>query len=306
MTFSEKVKTEWCGIEQKSDCCKRAQAYGMALFGKSFSEEAISLHTIHKQVADCYADLLVCLTGCIVTVTEIERDSGDKTLYLVEVEDREDRLRILEYFGHTAKTDTLRINRELLENDCCKRAFLRGSMMVCASITDPMKEYHMECVVSCSELAEDLAGLMGEFSIRAKITTRKENFILYLKESETIEDLLTLTGAVKNCLELMDVKILKNVRNKVNRVTNCETANIGKTVAASSEQVRDIEWIIAHKGIHYLSDELQVVANLRLENPELSLAELCEISNTGLSKSGMNHRLKKISEIAAKLRGSDM
>lgn len=109
-------------------------------------------------------------------------------------------------------------------------------------------------------------------------------------------------GAVKSSLELMNIKILKDVRNKVNRVTNCETANIEKTVAASSMQVKSIEWIMTHKGLDYLPEELKTVAQLRLENPELSLSELCEISGLGLSRSGMNHRLKKIMEIADHLK----
>ena len=109
-------------------------------------------------------------------------------------------------------------------------------------------------------------------------------------------------GAMKSTLELMNVKIYKDVRNKVNRVTNCETANIGKTVVASSNQIKDIEWIAEHEGLDYLPDELRQVAELRLDNPELSLSELCEISNTGLTKSGMNHRFKKITEIADNLR----
>ena len=174
--------------------------------------------------------------------------------------------------------------------------------MVCGSMIDPSKEYHLELVVPFKPLAEDLRLLLSELGMHAKLTTRSSNQVLYIKESEQIEDFLTLTGAVKSSLELMDIKILKDVRNKVNRMTNCETANIEKTVVASSSQIRDIEWIIEKKGRHYLPDNLQVVAELRLNNPELSLTELCEVSGLGLSKSGMNHRLKKISEIAKDLK----
>lgn len=304
MTFSEKVKNELAFIENKKDCCLKAQAYGMLLFGKSCSERSVALHTINKNVADLYADLLVCLTGCIVTVTEVGQDSGnEKTLYIVEVEEQEDRLAVLRHFDCHGQTDGTM--RERLQNACCLPAFLRGAFMACASVTDPNKEYHLEFVVSEEAAAAALLSLLEECGFKAKQTVRKGNYIIYLKESENIEDLLTYMGAVKCTLELMDIKIMKDVRNKVNRVTNCETANIEKTVAASSVQVKNIEWIAAHKGLDYLPEELKTVAELRLENPELSLSELCEISGLGLSRSGMNHRLKKISEIAEHLRGKE-
>ena len=300
MTFSEKIKSELSVLETKKGCCQKAQSYGMLLFGYSFTSSAIALHTVNKAVADCYADLLVSLTGCIVTVTEVERDAAhDKTLYLVEVEDENDRLAVLSFFSHQIKEQVLRIQRANFPGACCVRAFLRGCFMVCGSMIDPSKEYHLEFVVPYRQLAVDLQQLLSELGINARLTERSGSQVLYIKESEQIEDFLTLTGAVKSSLQLMEIKIVKDVRNKVNRMTNCETANIEKTVAASSSQVRDIEWIFEKKGKHYLPDSLQLVAELRLANPELSLTELCEVSGLGLSKSGMNHRLKKISEIAA-------
>ena len=303
MTFSEKVKNELCRLDENKPCCQMSEAYGMALFGKSFRKDSVSLHTINREVAERYADRLVCLTGSIVTITEVERSSSnDKILYIVEIEDEIDRQTVLEYFSRTDDCTDAEIHFDLLQNDCCKRAFLRGCFLTCSSITDPEKEYHLEFVVPNDRLSDDLLTLMNDIGIHAKATKRKGINIIYLKESENIEDLLTLMGAMKSTLELMNVKIYKDVRNKVNRVTNCETANIGKTVVASSNQIKDIEWIAEHEGLDYLPDELRQVAELRLDNPELSLSELCEISNTGLTKSGMNHRFKKITEIADNLR----
>lgn len=303
MTFSEKVKNELCRLEDNKPCCQKAEAYGMALFGKSFQKDSISLHTIHKEVAERYADRMVCLTGSIVTITEVERSSSnDKILYIVEIEEESDRQAVLEYFLGAADYAQPGICFDLLSSDCCRRAFLRGCFLACSSVTDPEKEYHLEFVVPDDRLAGDLLKFMDETGIPAKSTKRKGNNIIYLKESEHIEDLLTLIGATKSTLELMNVKIYKDVRNKVNRVTNCETANIGKTVVASSNQIKDIEWIAQNKGLDYLPEELRSIAQLRLDNPELSLSELCEISNTGLTKSGMNHRLKKITQIADDLR----
>lgn len=301
MTFSEQVKNELSLREYKKDCCRIAQSYGMLLFGKNCSVEGIALHTTHKGVADLYADRLVCLTGSIVTVTEVEQGNGsEKALYLVEVEEQEDRAAVLRYFAPLWRGDEP--DREKLKSPCCLAAFLSGAFLACGRVTDPNKEYHLEFVLAEERLAEPLSRLLEEAGIPVKQTRRKGSTILYLKESEQIEDLLTYMGAVKSSLALMDVKIIKTVRNKVNRVTNCETANIGKTVAASSVQVADIEWIAAHRGLSYLPEELREVAALRLANPELSLSELCEISGLPLSRSGMNHRLKKISAIAEELR----
>ncbi len=299
MTFSEQVKNELASVPLKKSCCRTAEAFGMARFGKSCTAESVTLHTAHKQVADLYADLLVCLVGAIVTVTEVGQEGEhEKTLYLVEIEGREDRQAVLEYFAPNlvaAETD------EPCPNECCLAALLRGAFLVCGRVTDPNKEYHLEFVLPDLSAASFLLQLLSKIGRKAKQTTRKGVPIVYMKESEQIEDLLTYMGAVKSTLELMDVKILKDVRNKVNRVTNCETANIGKTVAASSEQVRQIEWIIENKGVEYLPEQLRAVALLRLENPELSLAELSEVSGLGLSRSGIHHRLKKIAEIADRL-----
>ncbi len=301
MTFSEKVKNELASIENKKECCWKAQAYGMLLFGKNCSEEAISLHTVNKKIADLYADLLVSLTGCIASVTEVGQETNEeKALYIVEIDDPDDRREVLRFFG--CGTSTKHFEESIIERDCCLHTFLRGAFLSCASITDPNKEYHLEFVIGDANLAALLCDLLNKIGLSGGSTVRKSSRIVYLKESENIEDLLTFMGAVKSSLELMNIKILKDVRNKVNRVTNCETANIEKTVAASSMQVKSIEWIMTHKGLDYLPEELKTVAQLRLENPELSLSELCEISGLGLSRSGMNHRLKKIIEIADHLK----
>lgn len=300
MTFSEKVKNELALLENKKSCCWKAQAYGMLLYGKSCSEQSICLHTVNKRIADLYADLIVSLTGCILTVTEIGQETNsEKIKYIVEVENEQDRRDILHYFEHDKSMN--KAFDEIVGRECCRHAFLRGAFLSCASITDPNKEYHLEFVSGQHRSADLLFQILQELGISCGKTVRKNSQIIYLKESESIEDLLTYMGAVKSSLELMDIKILKDVRNKVNRVTNCETANIEKTVAASSIQVKSIEWIASRKGLDYLPDELKIVAQLRLNNPELSLSELCEISGLGLSRSGMNHRLKKIVEVAESL-----
>ncbi len=189
-----------------------------------------------------------------------------------------------------------------LEKDCCVGAFFRGLFLLYGSVTNPEREYHLELGAPGEELAEEVLLLGQARGIHFKLTHRKGAALLYLKESEQIEDFLTLTGATKATLKLMDIKIVKEMRNKVNRATNCETANLGKTVEASQSQVADIAYIQARRGLSYLDEDLREVAALRLENPECSLRELAGMLAVPISRSGVNHRLKRISEAARKLR----
>ena len=166
---------------------------------------------------------------------------------------------------------------------------------------DPERDYRAEFVVPARRLCDDLETFLGESLAPPKRTVRRNDYLLYYKESEHIEDLLTYIGAPKSSLELMEVKIVKEVRNKVNRATNCETANIGKTVAAAMGQVRAIQRIEATCGLGALDEELRELARLRLENPELSLRELGAALSSPISRSGVNHRLRRILEFAEEL-----
>ena len=196
----------------------------------------------------------------------------------------------------------LALNSRLFKRDCCVQAFVRGAFLACGSVTDPNKEYHLEFSVPSLSLAEGLLSLLQEHGIPIKLASRKGIRLLYLKESEPIEDLLTYMGAVNNSLELMNVKIYKDVRNKVNRVTNCETANIEKTVNAAAGQVEAIRLIEQTLGLDELPEDLREVAGLRLENPDMSLRELCQSLVEPISRSGVNHRLKRLMAIADEIR----
>jgi DNA-binding protein WhiA len=200
------------------------------------------------------------------------------------------------------KEPSLRINRANIENEEDVPYFLRGAYLVCGSLTDPNKEYHMEFGVSYMNLSRDLSTLIGEVLSQPKSTVRRGAYIVYYKESENIEDMITYIGAVLSSLEMMNIKIEKDIKNRVNRRMNCDNANMDKTLNASMQQVEDINYIFEHKDESFLADELLQVAKLRLENPEMSLRELCESVNPPLSRSGVNHRLKKIGEIANALR----
>jgi DNA-binding protein WhiA len=185
-----------------------------------------------------------------------------------------------------------------LKNPCCIKAYLRGAFLAAGSISDPEKTYHLEISNRDAELTERLAGLMEEFGLKPKIINRKGSFILYLKEGENIVDFLNITGAHRALMELENIRILKEMRNNVNRIVNCETANLGKTVNASVRQVENIKYLQATIGFNCLPEGLREVAELRLRYVDASLKELGEMLSPPLGKSGVNHRLRKLDRIA--------
>ena len=302
MSFSVDVKKELSQASLSCQNCKRAMLYGIFLFSRASHEHRILMHTENKHVADCYVDLLTELTGSIVTVFINDYVSQKKRRsYSVTVEHEQDIQGLYRMFCIEPDAP-LALNSRLFKRDCCVQAFVRGAFLACGSVTDPNKEYHLEFSVPSLSLAEGLLSLLQEHGIPIKLASRKGIRLLYLKESEPIEDLLTYMGAVNNSLELMNVKIYKDVRNKVNRVTNCETANIEKTVNAAAGQVEAIRLIEQTLGLDELPEDLREVAGLRLENPDMSLRELCQSLVEPISRSGVNHRLKRLMAIADEIR----
>lgn len=193
----------------------------------------------------------------------------------------------------------------VLEDEECKKAFIRGAFLGGGSISDPEKNYHLEFVVSNEDFAENLMELINSLGFNSKIVGRKNSYVVYLKESEQISDLLSHIGGFQALLSLQNTKILKQMRNNVNRIVNCETANLSKTVNAAVRQVENIKLIEKKMGISKLPKSLQQIALLRVENEDLTLKELGELLNPPISKSGVNHRLKKIEDIANELRSRE-
>lgn len=190
----------------------------------------------------------------------------------------------------------------LIQNACCKRAFLRGVFLVAGSVTDPEKAYHLEIAVVSRELAAQIQKVMIFFHLDAKIVERKKYQVVYIKEGSQIVDFLNVVEAHVALMEFENIRILKEVRNSVNRQVNCETANINKTVTAAKKQMDDINYIASHKGLSQLSESLREVAELRLEYPDSSLQELGQMLNPPIGKSGVNHRLRKLGDIASQMR----
>ena len=300
MSFATNLKDELCKDVPEQESALHALLYGFLLFSHKFSAEEISFAVVDEPTARLFAEALATHCGISAKIVFHERARG--TLYKVSIEKASERKKVLDTFYHMPKEPSLRINRANIENEEDVLYFLRGAYLVCGSLTDPNKEYHLEFGVSYMNLSRDLSTLIGEVLAQPKTTIRRGSYIVYYKESENIEDIITYIGAMMSSLEMMNIKIEKDIKNRVNRRMNCDNANMDKTLNASMQQVEDIKYIFERKNESFLPEELLQLAKLRLENPEMSLRELCESVEPPLSRSGVNHRLKKISEIANSLR----
>lgn len=194
------------------------------------------------------------------------------------------------------------VDKLLLKKDCCRRAFIRGTYLAIGSMSNPEKGYHMEFVFDHEDMAEEFIQILKTFSIGAKMVLRKKNYVVYIKDGEEIVDMLNIMGAHISLMNLENTRIMKDMRNSINRRVNCETANIAKTVNAATKQVEDIMFIRKNYGLHKLPDNLRQVAEVRLAYPEASLVELSQLMDPPVGKSGVNHRLRKLSELAERLR----
>ncbi len=229
--------------------------------------------------------------------------------YLIVVNDKDISKFILKDVGFIDDEASNLLNpsysvpEELIFKRDCRRSYVRGSFLGGGSISNPEKTYHMEFVTNNEEHAQNLSDIINSFGLNSKIVTRKENFVVYIKEGEQIVDILNIIGAHQALLKLEDIRVLKDVRNNINRLVNCETANLSKTIDASMRQIEQIQIISEHMGLNKLPISLKEIAELRMENPEASLKEIGEMLNPPIGKSGVNHRFKKIEEIAEELRG---
>ncbi len=302
MSFAAQTKSELCRIANLSPCCRKAECYGLLLFAKNFSRQAVSMTTEHPEVARRVAELTAETAHVFVDVaTRITHRKTNVNTSQVAVMGEDQRIRLLEFFGHMGQEISLHFNYANLESPCCVSSFLRGVFLSCGSVTNPEREYHLEFVVPFMNLAKDLMLLLSQIedvNLQPAMINRKGAFVVYLKGSECIADLLTFLGAPQSSMELMQVKMLKEVRNNVNRKMNFETANLDKTAAAAARQLIAIEEIMDHMGLEQLPEDLQEIAQLRYENPEMSLRELGESLSVPLTRSGVNHRLRRLVELA--------
>lgn len=300
MSFSSDIKKELCDVRELSPQQAEAMLYGI-MYASRMDEGRPLIQTENIDLMNAAAELIQAVFPNVRTgIVRLVKNSG--SLYTLKI--RSGWEDIAERFG-----DFSSISREAVSGgDEESGAFLRGVFVSCGSVTDPNKEYHLELVLPENDRTPALLDFIAEHGMSLKETFRggahSKKTVLYAKESELIEDCLTYIGAANHSMEIMQVKIVKDFRNRVNRSVNCENANLDKTVAASNKSTADIEYIFSTMGADWLSPDLRETARLRVENPEMSLSELCGIFPEKISRSGLNHRLKKLSKLAEELRSS--
>lgn len=298
MSFLADVKTELCKIEA-STCCKIAECYGILLFGRAFSADNMTVTTESDDVVFRLSSLL---NRCYSAQPHISVGGSKKDLFTISVEPKEKREEVLNslgYYGFKAGDNIIKLHN--LEDECCKAAFLRGAFLSCATVSNPNREYHAEFTVHNSQLAEELFDFINNIGLSPKLSARGKTLSVYFAGNENLSDILTYIGAGAYSLKLADISVYKDMRNRLNRITNCETANITKTVNAAVTQCLAIKKIQEKGEFEKLSLELQKVAKLRLANDQASLAELCRLMGGDITKSGLNHRLNRLVTIAKNL-----
>ena len=297
MSFSSQVKNELVKIEYESYCCKKSLLYGMTLFSKEFSYRGCMFQTENENIVMLYKRLLKEL--CNIDSDIAVSPSGKN--YSIVIEDKAIATKIFTFFGHDKSETNLKVNFSNFQCSRCQNAFLAGAFLSCGTVSSPEKDYHLEFIVPFLNLTKSFITFLQEMELNPKLTNRKGYNIIYFKVSEQIEDCLYMMGASVAMFDMMNVKIVKEIRNSANRKANCETANIEKMVRAASPQIAAILKIKDKRGLSSLPESLEQMALIRLENPDSSLQELAEMFDPPLSKSGANHRLKRLVEIAKEL-----
>ncbi len=295
MSFSSNVKAELCRPPVHKTCCAVAEAYGVLLFCNTFSPSAVRI------VTEC-RDFALRLPKLFRRAFDVEFDripEGETGKLTFCIEDREKLRRIYRAFGLEADTTvTLHVNLGILEEECCRVSFLRGAFLAGGSVTDPEKRYHLELATSHMKVSREVDCLLLEMNFTVKETARAGSYVLYFKQSDYIEDFLTTLGAPVCAMHIMEAKVEKDLRNGVNRRVNCETANLTKVVDAAQEQLAAIRRLEANGTFQDLPEKLRQTARLRMEYPEATLSELAQMQTPPLTKSAINHRMRKLMELS--------
>ena len=298
MSFSGNMKNELCRQTGGARHCQIAELKAMQIY----AGEKDVFRTENLQIAEKYALLLKKLFRIREPAAEEQEEAVElrsvkgrrgRPAWCVTVRDPETAERVRETVAHA-----------IVRKDCCRRAFLRGAFLAAGSMSDPGRSYHCEIVCEDEPAAELLAGVLRDLQISARIARRKQNYIVYVKESSDLADVIGLMGARVARMDFENARILKEMRENVNRKVNCETANINKTVSAAVRQIEDIRLIERTVGFRHLPKGLDEMARVRLQYPEATLQELGQMLNPQVGKSGVNHRLRKLGKIADAIRGT--
>ncbi|MCA1065122.1 DNA-binding protein WhiA [Rossellomorea sp. AcN35-11] len=311
MSFASETKKELTNIEVK-DCCANAELSALIRMNGSlsFSNQKLVVNIQTENAAIARRIYTLIKKGYDTPVELLVRKKmrlKKNNVYIVRI--KEDTKMILEDLKILGEQFTFihNISEDLIKKKCCRRSYLRGAFLAGGSVNNPeTSSYHLEVFSLYSEHNEALSELMNTFGLNSKTLERKKGFITYLKEAEKITEFLNIIGAHNALLRFEDVRIVRDMRNSVNRLVNCETANLNKTIGAALRQVENIKFIEKHVGLQVLPDKLREIAELRVNYQDVTLKELGEMVSGGtISKSGINHRLRKIDQLAEKLRAGE-
>ena len=295
MAFSADVKGELCRPHINRRCCAQAEAYGVLLFCGTFHPRQARIVTECGTLKERLP--LLFRKAFKVSFDQLPEPGEGKGTFLIE--DPAKLRTIFEAFDLERDASvSLHINLVPLEEEHCRAAFLRGAFLAGGSVTDPMKSYHLELATSHYHVGRELPALLREAGFEPKETQRKGSRVVYFKQSHHIEDFLTCLGAPVSAMAVMNAKLERDLQGRVNRQVNCDSANLDKTVAAAREQLAAIERLRAAGRLETLPDKLREAAALRLDHPELNLAQLGALCAPAVSKSALNHRMRKLLELA--------
>lgn len=297
-SFAGKVKNELCRMPVQRLCCARAEAYGVLLYGNTFSPTEVRLITESADFAARLPRLFQRAFG--LKFDRLPEEERGKLIF--GITDRSKLDRIINQLGYDPRQNlVLHVNFGLLEDECCRTAFLRGAFLAGGSVTDPEKRYHLELDTGHAQASREVAALLTEMGFLPHSVRRGGSSVIYFKQSEHIEDLLTTIGAPAAAMDIMTAKVDKEIRNGANRAMNCDMANVNKTIDAALEQKNAIQRLQENGRLERLPEKLRQTALLRLQYPEMSLSQLAEKCDPPVTKSCMNHRMRKLLEEAKKL-----
>lgn len=296
MTFSARVKEELCRKLPSKKCCLLAECYGVLLFCNNWNQREARIVT----ESDAFARRLPILFRKAFRMDFDQRPQPGETGKRVFLITQPEKLQVLDraYGCDSGRTVNRTVNFPVVEEDCCKLAFCRGAFLAGGAVTDPEKDYHLEWVTGHLAVSRALPVLLRELGFDAKQATRKSNYVTYVKHSDTLADLLAALGAGVSSMEVINTRMEKDIRNKVNRRVNCDAHNVDKAVQAAQEQIAAIRSLERAGVLPTLPEKLRQTAQLRLEMPECTLSELAQSCDPPVSKSCLNHRLRKLLALA--------
>ena len=299
-SFSYKAKAELCRAAVQRLCCARAECYGVLLYCNTFTMQEVRIITENPEFAARLPRLFHRAFNVKFDRLPAEETPGSKLIF--QITDPDKLRRIVDTLGYDPRQAlVLHVNFAMLEEDCCRVSFLRGAFLAGGSVTDPEKRYHLELSTSHVQASREVSALLQEMGFLPRSVMRSGSAVIYFKQSEHIEDLLTTLGAPVAATEIMTAKVDKEIRNGANRAMNCDMANVNKTLDAVAAQQEAIEKLEKAGQLEKLPEKIQETARLRVQNPELPLAQLAALFDPPISKSCLNHRIRKIMEEARKL-----